>query len=85
MIQSVLYQFAVVKEAELNDQKQQHVYQFIITPGAPWQHIYEALDEFKAKIQDHEAEANAQAAKAKEQAANEPESEAVVEPEIVSA
>ena len=78
MIQSVLFQFAQVKEAEINDQKQQHVYLFTVTLGAPWAHMYEALDEFRAKIQEHEAKALAdeEAKKAKEQF--------VAEPEIVS-
>lgn len=77
MIQSVLYQFALLKEAEVNGQKQQHMFQFTITPGAPWQSIYDSLDEFKAKVQAHEAEANALEAKAKEAAP-------VIEPEIVT-
>ncbi len=78
MIQSVLYQFAEVKEADINGQKQQHVYLFTITPGAPWEHIYESLDAFKAKVKEHEAEALSLAAKKAEQ-----EAEIVIEPEIV--
>lgn len=78
MIQSILYQFAEVKEAEIDGQKQQHVYLFTVSPGAPWQHMYDALDEFKAKIQEHEAKALADAEAAKNK------QEVVIEPELVT-
>ena len=74
MIESVLFQFAEVKDAEINGQKQQHVYLFTVTPGAPWDHIYETLDAFKAKVKEHEAADEVQKNKAQEPA---------VEPEIV--
>lgn len=84
MIQSILYQFAEVKETEINGQKQQNVYLFTVTPGAPWEHMYQALDEFRAKIQEHEAKAlaDAEALKNKDQVVAEPES--VIEPEVIT-
>lgn len=84
MIQSVLFQFAEVKEAEFNGQKQQHVYLFTVTPGAPWTHMYESLDAFKVEIQKHEAKAlaDAEAKKEQEQVVAEPEES--LDPEVVS-
>jgi len=61
-----MYNFAVTRDFEANEQKLQRVYQFSLQPGAPWEEIEGVLEEFKSEMVKLKDQAAAQEAAKKE-------------------